>query len=574
MVWLRKLFNGDALILIMVIVIAYLLAVDFNSFEQLYLFSSRHEQLRLDEVVMFLFVTLWVLLVYGIKRWVDQEKAQQELDQTNESLKKALEEIEQIAVYDTLTGLLNRRGFSESLVDSLARARREKGKTAVLLVDIDRFKDVNDALGRKAGDVLLKEIATRFKGYIRQTDYIARLGADEFAIILNHLADYADASTVAQKILDSFKTPLEAPTNDQVMSCSIGISVAPQDETDPSELLQYADLAMYQAKASGGNRYNFYTKVLQAEVLNNLNMERDLRRAIQCDELEPYFQPQYELSGVKLIGFEALVRWKHPTRGILPPNEFISLAEKTRLIVDVGYIVFDRACAQLEQMQRETDEPLTMSINMSPKQLEDPELVDKLIAMTTSYNVDPRNILLEITENLLMNNTAKTLDTLAAIKELGIQIALDDFGTGYSSISYLKQFPFDQIKIDRQFITNAHKNETDIRLVKLIVGMAETLGLQAVAEGIDNEEQLARLQELECNLGQGYLFSKPVTGWEAMKLVTGEKKVESFESLHSTKKIEHFFGEDELEEFDKQDVERRDEAVELAKARMVSSETA
>ena len=535
--WIRKLLNGDSLILLMVVTIGYLLAVEFNSFEQFYTFTSAHKELSLDKIVTFLFIVLWVFLIYGIKRWVDLAKGQGALDEENAKLQKSLEDVQEIAVHDMLTGLLNRRGFTEALQDSIARARREKGKTAVLLIDIDRFKFINDSLGRNAGDALLKEIGQRFKNQIRQTDYIARLGADEFAIILNHIADYADSSKVAQNLLDTFKTPLESPTNDQVMSCSIGVSVAPQDETDPAELLQYADLAMYQAKASGGGRYNFYTKVLQAEVLNSLNMERDLRRAIQCDELEPYFQPQYDLAKVELIGFEALVRWKHPTRGLLPPAEFIDLAEKTCMIVEIGYIVFDRACAQLEQMQEHTSSKLCMSINMSPRQLEDEELIEKLTSIMARYNINPGHLLLEITENVVMAKTVKTLEVLNAIKALGIQIALDDFGTGYSSISYLQEFPFDQIKIDRKFIMNSHNNETDIRLVKLIVGMAETLGLVAVAEGIDNLEQLAQLQHLDCNLGQGYLFSKPVTGWEAMKLVTGEKTIDDIELIQPHEKL-------------------------------------
>ncbi|MCL6270462.1 bifunctional diguanylate cyclase/phosphodiesterase [Sansalvadorimonas sp. 2012CJ34-2] len=537
--WFRKLLNGDGLVLMMVVTIGYLLSVEFNAFEQFYLFASSHKELSLDKLLTFLFIVLWVLLLYGVKRWVDLAKGQDELNETNAKLQKTLEDVEEIAVHDMLTGLLNRRGFTEALQDSIARARREKGKTAVLLVDVDRFKVINDSLGRNAGDTLLKEVAERFKNQIRQTDYIARLGADEFAIILNHIADYADSSKVAQNILDTFKTPLDSPTNDQVMTCSIGISVAPQDETDPSELLQYADLAMYQAKAGGGNRYNFYTKVLQAEVLNSLNMERDLRRAIQCDELEPYFQPQYDLAKMELIGFEALVRWKHPTRGLLPPVEFIDLAEKTHMIVEIGYVVFERACAQLEQMQQHTKSSLAMSINMSPRQLEDEDLIEKLTSIMDRYNTNPGNLLLEITENVVMSKTAKTLEVLNSIKALGIQIALDDFGTGYSSISYLQEFPFDQIKIDRQFIVNSHQNETDVRLVKLIVGMAETLGLEAVAEGIDNIEQLSKLQELDCSLGQGYLFSKPVTGWEAMKLVTGEKKIEDLDLMQPHERLMH-----------------------------------
>ena len=517
---LRKVFCSDIFVITALSVAIFTLAIEYNFFEHFYHFASINQELKLGELATILVVLSFAFVLFGARRWFEARHAYSQLGQALAEKEEALETARKIARRDALTDLLNRKGCQEAVVSSLARASRSNSKIAIMLIDVDRFKDINDEYGHKEGDFLLQQIGERFSKLIRKTDYIARIGGDEFAIILNDLSDYSGAGKVARKVLDSLETPFSLNSNPSlIVSCSIGISVAPQDSNEVSQLLHDADLAMYQAKASGRRGYQFYTSVLQAEVIRKLTLERELRAAVKNGELEPWFQPQYELDSLDLIGFEALVRWRHPVQGLLPPGEFISMAEESKLIIGIGEVVLDKSCAHLKKMQKLASKPLKMSINLSPVQLENPDLITAIRKSIRRHKVNPRNLILEITENILLSNTKEVLDRLAEIKALGIQVALDDFGTGYSAIAYLQQFQFDQIKIDRSFIKGAHEDGKDIRLVKLMLGIASHMGMDTVAEGIENPAQLDALRGLDCPLGQGYLFSKPVDAQEAEELV-------------------------------------------------------
>ncbi|CAM3711347.1 putative bifunctional diguanylate cyclase/phosphodiesterase [Parendozoicomonas haliclonae] len=516
---LYNFFDYDVAVIAVLSIVVVFLATEFELFDQFYQYSKNNPHLRLDELAALLIILSLVFIFIGVRKWFDAKKAYMQLEEALEEREDALEKARELARCDEVTGLLNRKGCLEYLHDSLVRASRSDCKTALMLVDIDRFKVINDHYGHKEGDKLLTQFGQRMQSLLRQTDYVARTGGDQFAVILNHLADYSGAARVARKILDSLDAPFDVREESTNLTCSIGISVSPQDSSECSQLMHDADLAMYQAKASGRSTYKFYTSVLQAEVVGKLALEKELREAIKNEELEPWFQPQYELKTLKLIGFEALVRWNHPTRGVLPPGKFIDLAEETGLIINIGEIVLEKACAHLKTMQKMSSQSLKMSINLSPRQLESDNLVPFIKRIVTKNCIDPRNVVLEITENLLLQKTREVLDTLAQLKSMGIRIALDDFGTGYSAIAYLQQFHFDQIKIDRSFIQHAHENGKDIRLVKLMLGIATHLGMDIVAEGIEVNEQLSALRDLDCPLGQGYLFSKPVIFSDAEKLI-------------------------------------------------------
>ena len=520
--WMKRLyslFDYDVAVIAIFVAVAIFLTAELVLFEHFYRFSGANPHLRLGELAILMTMLSMVFIFLGIRKCLKARKAYAQLERALQEREDALEKAREQARFDEVTGLLNRKGCLEFLHESLVRSRSSGGKIAVLLVDVDRFKVVNDHYGHREGDKLLSFFGQRLQGLIRQTDYIGRSGGDQFAIILNHLNDYSDAARVARKIIDGLADPFLIDDENVHMTCSIGIAFSPQDSSECSQLLHDAGLAMYQAKASGRSLYRFYTSVLQAEVVGRLALEKGLREAIRNEEFEPWFQPQYELKSLNLIGFEALARWNHPTRGVLAPGQFIDLAEETGLIIQIGELVLEKACAHLQAMQKLSGQPLKMSVNLSPRQLESAELVPFVRNILGKYCIDPGNLVLEITENLLLQKTGEVLETLAELKSLGIHIALDDFGTGYSAIAYLQQFHFDQIKIDRSFIRHVHKNGKDIRLVKLMLGIATHLGMDIVAEGIEVNEQLSALRDLECPLGQGYLFSKPVKYGEAEQLI-------------------------------------------------------
>ena len=425
---------------------------------------------------------------------------------------KAEKQLAYDALYDRLTNLPNRHLLSNHLNRALEKYRRDpKHKFAVFFLDLNRFKNVNDSLGHKSGDLLLIEIAQRLKTCLRTSDVLARLGGDEFAILLEDLETIAEATKLAERIQKSLESPFHLGIHEVFTSVSIGIAFSEPGLNSSEDLLRNADIAMYKAKALGINKYELFDRSLHIQVLNRLHLETDLHHSLDRGEFRLHYQPIISLIDGKVIGFEALTRWQHPQRGYVPPAEFIALAEETGTIVSLGWWVLQEACYQLKEWQLKFNNPnLTMGINISQKQFSRPRLIDSLVQILQITGLEARSLQLEITESLLMEDPKITMETLKQLKILGCQLHLDDFGTGYSSLSYLHSLPIDTLKVDRSFIEAIDADGNNSEIVEAIVMMAKSLGLKVIAEGIETQTQLARLQTLHCPCGQGYLFTKPL----------------------------------------------------------------
>lgn len=425
---------------------------------------------------------------------------------------KAERQLAYNALYDRLTDLPNRHLLNDYLHRALEKYRRDRDrKFAVFFLDLDRFKYVNDSLGHNIGDLLLIAIAQRLKTCLRASDVLARLGGDEFAILLEDLKTIEEATKLAERIQQSLASPFHLGIQEVFTSVSIGIAFSKPDLNSPEELLRNADIAMYEAKALGKTRYELFDENLRVRVVNRLCLETDLYRSLDREEFRLQYQPIVSLGDRRIIGFEALVRWQHPQRGYVSPDEFITLAEETGAIVPLGWWVLQQACSQLKQWQLQYNNPaLTIGVNVSQKQFSQPRLVDTLLQILQTTGLEPHCLQIEITESLLMQDARTTMATLNQLKALGCQLHLDDFGTGYSSLSYLHSLPIDALKIDRSFVHAMDAQGNNSEIVEAIIMMAKSLGLKAIAEGIETEAQLARLQTLECLCGQGYLFARPL----------------------------------------------------------------
>ena len=425
--------------------------------------------------------------------------------------RKALEEqLMHQAFHDALTGLANRALFRDRLRQSIARAQRRREQPAILYMDLDAFKSINDTLGHPVGDALLTAVARRIKTCVREGDTVARLGGDEFAILLEDTEDLESPTGVAQRILQGLNRPFHLDGREVVIHASIGIAGRTAHHADADELLRDADIAMYRAKAAGKSRFEIFTDTMQKAVVAQLELEVDLQRAIEDGEFFIHYQPLVDLQSGQTVAVEALARWRHPWRGVVPPAEFIPAAEKTGAIVSVGRWILQRACEQVRAWQDATGGPaLGLAVNLSARQLKDPGLVEDVIDAVASSGLEPTGILLEMTETVLMDDLEKTIPILQQLKALGLMLAVDDFGTGYSSLSYLRQLPVDTLKIDRSFISGLGK-EREAALVETIVNMGRSLKLEVVAEGIEDDVQLAALKRMGCELGQGYLFAQPM----------------------------------------------------------------
>jgi diguanylate cyclase (GGDEF)-like protein len=423
--------------------------------------------------------------------------------------KRAEEQLIHDALHDELTGLPNRNLFSDHLKRVLKKYQRNPNdKFAVLFLDLDRFKVVNDSLGHTSGDLLLIQIAKRIQACLRASDLLARLGGDEFAILLEGIKTSADVTKFAKRIQKSLTLPFWLGSHEVFTSASIGIALSDLSLDSSEELLRNADIAMYKAKALGKSRYELFDATLHIEVVNRLRLETDFRRALDKKELQLHYQPIISLVNEQVVGFEALVRWQHPQRGYVCPEEFISLAEETGMIIPLGWWVLQEACYQLREWQINFNNPiLTVGVNFSQKQLSQANLADSLLQILETTGLEAKSLRLEITESMLMDDIEATMNTLSQLKAIGIQLYLDDFGTGYSSLSYLHSLPIDALKIDRSFIKNIHQEGKNSKIVEAIVMMAKSLELKVIAEGIETPIQLAKLQELQCLYGQGYLFS-------------------------------------------------------------------
>lgn len=425
--------------------------------------------------------------------------------------KQLEEQLARHAFQDPLTGLANRRVFLDHLGQAVRRSARSGEIHAVLFADVDRFKLINDSLGHHTGDELLVAIARRLSGAIRAGDLLARLGGDEFTVLLQGISGPEEAMAVAERILEDFREPFQLiDGHDIVATLSVGIAITTPDK-DADDVLRDADVAMYQAKARGRNGfYELYdTEAMGARSTQRLELETALRRAVERDELEVYFQPLIDIATRAVTGTEALVRWNHPTRGVVAPGEFITVAEETGLILPIGRFVLEKACAQAKRWQDRFGTPHHISVNLSARQFQQPDLLDQVRNTLETTGLDPGSLCLEITESLAMDDVGLTSTVLQNLHELGIHWAIDDFGTGYSSLSYLKRFPVDVVKIDRSFVDGLERSEVDTAIAGAIIGLAKTLNMTTVAEGVETIEQLEHLDALGCNIAQGYLFSRP-----------------------------------------------------------------
>ena len=445
------------------------------------------------------------------------------------------EEVRRNAFYDSLTQLPNRI----LILDRLARCIKQAGARkdylfAVLFLDLDRFKAVNDSLGHLIGDQLLIAISKRLTTCVRSSDTIARLGGDEMGILLEDIGDVNDAIFIVERILKIFKTPFDIEGSELSSSVSIGIALSTTHYETPQEILRDADIAMYRAKTSGLGRYEIFDASMRERIIGQQRYEKDLRKAVVSGEFSLHYQPIVSIETGRIVSFEALIRWYHPERGLVPPDQFIPLAEETGLIIDIGEIVLRKACRQLSLWHSRYPSdagidvpivsPLGMSINISGKQLLNDDFIPKMRTILKEEKCNPRFIKIEITETILMENVDAIQDSLLVLKDMNIQLYIDDFGVGYSSLSYLHQFPFDALKIDRSFTAGIGVDETQTKIVTTLLSLSEQLGLDVITEGIETAQQLEALKTLNCKYGQGYYFSRPLNAAAATKLLEKEQE--------------------------------------------------
>jgi diguanylate cyclase (GGDEF)-like protein len=418
-------------------------------------------------------------------------------------------------MHDSLTGLPNRVLLSYRLDQELARTARENKQVAVFVLDLDKFKQINDLYGHGAGDALLVAVAERLRGVVRKMDTVARLGGDEFAIIQPGLMHPSEAAALGARIVQTMAQPFQVYGHEFVTSISVGITLSTAERKDPSELIRAADTALYRSKADGRGTYRFFEAEMDEKLRERRSLERDLREAIAKNQLEIYYQPLYTIAEDSLMGFEALLRWNHPTRGQVPPIEFIPLAEETSLIQRIGEWVLVNAC----QAAATWPEPLMVAVNVSPVQFKQKDLLIKVKSALEHSGLTPSRLEVEITENVLISETDAALQILLELKTLGVRVAMDDFGTGYSSLSYLRKFPFDKIKIDRSFINDLEQNEDDAAIVRAMVAMGQSLKMTTLAEGIESTGQLQRLLLEGCDQAQGFLLGRPMTRTQVQALI-------------------------------------------------------
>ena len=414
------------------------------------------------------------------------------------------------ANFDTLTGLANRNLFADRFSQALKRAEREKQKLALLFLDLDGFKHVNDTLGHSKGDALLKEVATRLVASLRKSDTVARLGGDEFAVLLPDCAGVEHIEHIATKIQDSVSAPYTLEGHDAFISVSIGITVYPDDGSDTETLLRKADSAMYKVKENGRKHFQFFTQEMDEKAQQRRTLEHDLRRALDNDELSVYFQPIIEASTGEVASAEALIRWNHPVKGVISPADFIPLAEDIGLIIPIGEWVLRQACQAAAAWQKMFARSPRIAVNISSHQFQRKSIFQLTKTILADTGLPADKLIMEITESLLISDDEETLAQLQAIRSLGIDLSIDDFGTGYSSLSYLKKFPITTLKIDRSFVMDVTTNPEDEALIKAIISMAHSLNLKVVAEGVETGEQASFLKSRNCQFIQGYLYSKPL----------------------------------------------------------------
>jgi diguanylate cyclase (GGDEF)-like protein len=457
---------------------------------------------------------LYFALAMGLVIWLLEEERQATMD--------AAAKIEKIAYHDSLTGLPNRQLFLNQMGMALHRARRANSIVAVLFLDLDRFKVVNDSLGHAAGDLLLQTVAERIRSAVRLQDSVTRLGGDEFAVLCTEVGTPDDATMVAERIIAAVKRPICLDGQEVFDTTSLGISLFPADAILPEGLLKCADAAMYRAKAQGRDLVERYVPELGAAALEQLGLESNLQRAVEHGQLLAYYQPIVDSGTGRINGLEALLRWNHPERGILLPSEFIGLAEATGAIVPMGEWVLRQACAQVQRWRDRGQTHLRAAVNLSVRQLQHPDLVSRIQQVLDETRLPAEHLEIEITESIAMRSSGRAVDSLRALKAKGVRVSIDDLGTGYSSLSALRLFPIDSLKIDRSFVNGVPHNTDDSAIAAAVIALGQTLGVNVIAEGIERPEQLAFFTEHRCAEWQGYLLVSPQTATQCEALLFGE----------------------------------------------------
>ena len=424
--------------------------------------------------------------------------------------KRAEEQVKHLAFHDPLTNLPNRLLFSDRLTLAVAQAHRHAQRLAVLFLDLDRFKVINDSLGHSVGDELLRQVAERIQEYVREGDTVARLGGDEFTLLVPGITAEEDAAKIAKKICDAIHDPFWIDGRELFVTTSMGVAVYPSDGHDAETLVRNADSAMYRAKEQGRDNYQLYTPAMNAKAVERLSLESRLRQAVANDELELHFQPFFDLKTANVLGAEALLRWRHPELGLIPPGEFIPIAELSGLIVPIGEWVLRTACAEARKWHASGFSGLTVSVNLSSRQFQQADLVSQVTNALAETGLEPDKLDLEITESNAMQNAEHSINTLWGLKKQGVRISMDDFGTGYSSLNYLKRFPIDRIKLDQSFVRDLPGDKDDAAIAMAVIAMGRSLELVVIAEGVETEEQLAFLKDRDCDQLQGFLLSKPL----------------------------------------------------------------
>ena len=432
-----------------------------------------------------------------------------ERGRSDEELERRQHELTFMATHDTLTGLPNRALIVDRLQQMLLRARHSQTAVAALFVDLDNFKAINDTLGHSAGDELLRAVAARFDGIVRDIDAVGRLGGDEFVVVAGEMSLLSAPELVAERLLEALHKPIRLGDDETPVTVTASIGIATGDRASAADLLRDADIAMYQAKLDGRNGYVMFESGMADALHSRMELEMDLRAALEKDEFLLAFQPTFDLRDMSPTGVEALIRWRSPTRGVVQPNDFIPLLEETGLITDVGRWVLDSACRQAAAWHAE-GYPVGMAVNVSARQLDSDQICEDVRVALAASGLPAGSLTLEITETTLMRDTQETVRRLTAIKELGVRVAIDDFGTGYSSLGHLRQFPVDALKIDRSFITGLANNREGESLVHTLVELGKALCIETIAEGIEAHSELSMLREKECDGGQGFLFARPL----------------------------------------------------------------
>ncbi len=457
------------------------------------------------------------VLPNAVRRMIERSAT---TDPLSDELERAqVAQISHVAHHDGLTGLPNRTLLNARLSEALALAARYQRQLAVMFLDIDRFKHINDSMGPVIGDRLLQSIADRLLGCVRASDTVSRQGGDEFLILLSEVAHPQDAAVCADKLLQALRAPFLIDGHDLHITASVGIVTYPEDGADVDSLIRHADFAMYDAKANGRDNRQFFKRDLHARARKRQSIENDMHHALERQELKLHFQPNVNLTTGQIIGVEALVRWQHPDLGLLAPADFIPIAEESGLIVPIGRWVLTEACRQARAWHKIGLVPVLMSVNISAMEMRTQTFLDRVRATLESTGLEARFLELELTEAFLMQDSLSTSALLRDLKHLGLRLALDDFGTGYSSLNHLRRFPIDTLKIDRSFVGSVATNADDARIVRTLIDIGRNLQMRVVAEGVETSEQLTFLQHGDCPFGQGYYFGHPLTGPDCTQIL-------------------------------------------------------